>query len=242
MIIPFMAGIKNRIGFNKKLISKKRGHNLLSVFFTHSIVDVPDTEKRVKKNLDLLKEINIKNNNYDYDLDLNKKAIKNKKLIGIHPGSDNNGKIKRWDIRKFNKLAQIIISELNYKVKFYIGPQDRESIKCIDEGSDIKIVKNKSLIETIEDISSCSYFISNDSGLSHISAALKIPTLVIFGPTTKDEYILPTKFLPVENNNLECRPCWYKSRGKECNYNIDCLKSISVLDVYDGLLALMKKS
>jgi len=230
IIIPFLAGIKNRIGFNKTLISKKRGHNLLSNLYTKSILYIPNKNRRII-NLSLLKEINIDSQNYDYELDLKKNVQKNNNLIGIHPGSDINGRIRRWDIIKFNELAQKITSKQNFKVKFYIGPQEKELIKHIDECHEIQIVQGKSLIETIEDIATASYFISNDSGLSHISAALKIPTVVIFGPTLKEERILPTNYIAIENDNVSCRPCWYDKI--DCINNYECLSGLTVDFVYN---------
>jgi len=242
IIIPFLAGIKNRIGFNKRLISKKYGHNLLSnIFFTKSILYIPGKEKRVKKNISLLKKIDIENKNFDYELFLTKKINRDANLIGIHPGSDKNGAIKRWNIYKYIELSKLIEKDQNYRVKFFIGPDESDIASCIHNIKLTQFDEKSSIYDTIYKITECSYFISNDSGLSHIAAALKIPSIVIYGPTSKNEYVLPVKNKSVEINNLPCRPCWYKNRAEYCNGNIYCLANIQVADVYQSFTDLILK-
>jgi ADP-heptose:LPS heptosyltransferase len=40
-----------------------------------------------------------------------------------------------------------------------------------------------SLVETAALLERCTLFVGNDSGLSHLAAALGIPTVAVFGPT-----------------------------------------------------------
>ena len=48
--------------------------------------------------------------------------------------------------------------------------------------------KNLSLIETAACIKQCKVFIGNDSGLMHIAAALRVPTIGLFGPSREQNY------------------------------------------------------
>jgi len=106
----------------------------------------------------------------------------------IHPGS--GGEKKYWHIDNFYLLAEELI-EQGEKVFFLIGPaeQERFSRKIIDRLSLLApVVTENSLSRTFQLISCAGCFIGNDSGISHISAASGIPTIVCFGPTNPSVY------------------------------------------------------
>jgi len=237
-IIPFLSNIKNRIGFIKIINRSVKGYMLLTKLLTMSLPYVYGDKRRTEKNLDLLRVIGIQSNDYTYELgiSLNNKKRPSDGMVGIHPGSDQNGIIKRWDIKRFNQLAQRIYSTYGYKIRFYIGPQENQLLKSIDSNPFIEIAQENGIRELIESLSQCTFFISNDSGLSHLAAALQIPTVVLYGPTIKDEYILPTKHEVVETENMDCRPCFYSR--KECPIGIKCLNQIEVDDVFRALVRL----
>lgn len=240
-IIPFLSGIKNRVGFNRKDIVKKKGYRLLVKFLTQSFLYVYGDKRRTEKNLELLKTIGIENHDYTYDLGVlpREKRRDSLGIVGIHPGSDQNGKIKRWDIKKFNLLAHQIVSKYGYRIRFYIGPQERELLDAIDDCESFEIAEEKDLSGLVENMAGCRFFISNDSGLAHLASALEIPTVVIYGPTIKDEYILPTKNAAVEIKNLECRPCFYSKR--KCQARKKCINEIKVKDVFAAFAGLKLK-
>jgi len=81
--------------------------------------------------------------------------------------------------------------------------------------------------------------VTHDSGMLHLAAALNKKTVAIFGSTPSasrsDRY--PT-VVPVEDNTLVCRPCWY---GK-CDFNTMCLKNISEQQVYNTVRDLLNPS
>lgn len=231
-LIPYLAGIKHRIGFNRKYISSKKGYHFLSMLFTKSFNYFPGKMRRTETNLLSLREIGIYSNNTNYDLPV-KPLQSKKKYLGIHPGSNISGKHKRWSAIKYNKLSLKIINQTGIDVKIYIGPYEKELIDFFDISNKLQTVQTKSINELIYDISSCSYFLSNDSGLAHISAAIKIPTIVIYGSTTKEEYILPTKYLAIENPNAKPND-WYLKRNAE--EGIRFLKNLSVQTIYDKVI------
>jgi heptosyltransferase-2 len=233
-IIPFLAGIKHRIGFNRKNFVKKKGYRFLVKFLTQSILYVYGDKRRTEKNLELLKSIGIDHHDYSYNLGFRPEVSNSgpKDIVGIHPGSDQNGKIKRWDIEKFNLLAHRIVSKYNYRVRFYIGPQERELRGAVDDCESFEIAEEKDISGLLRDIAQCRFFISNDSGLAHLASALEIPTVVIYGPTSKNEYILPSKNTAVEIENPGCRPCFYSQR--RCQGEYKCLNEIKVEDVFEA--------
>ncbi|HDD44130.1 MAG: lipopolysaccharide heptosyltransferase II, partial [Promethearchaeia archaeon] len=75
-------------------------------------------------------------------------------------------------------------------------------------------------------------FISNDSGLMHLAAALKIPQIAIFGSTDpKKTGPLNPKAI-VLKKDLPCSPCFKRT----CKYgHYKCLRNITVNEVLKAL-------
>jgi heptosyltransferase-2 len=86
-------------------------------------------------------------------------------------------------------------------------------------------------------------FISNDTGPMHISAAMEIPTIGLFGPET------PQVYAPFGSRNIsiykkiKCSPCIiiHKGQNQSCK-NPDCIELISVADVWQAAESLLKKN
>jgi ADP-heptose:LPS heptosyltransferase len=86
-------------------------------------------------------------------------------------------------------------------------------------------------------IKTCRLLVSNDSGIMHISSAVKVPTVGIFGSTS------PVWTAPIGENNeivyksLSCSPC-FKRYCKRKDYA--CLNEISVEEVEEKVKKLLK--
>ena len=98
-------------------------------------------------------------------------------------GFSASGPTKRWDIKKYIKLAE----EIN-KVKlckFYLagGKNDEklfEQILNSSVGSCCVSFKDLSIQETLPIIKNCNIYIGNDTGWLHIASALNIKCLALF--------------------------------------------------------------
>ena len=99
-------------------------------------------------------------------------------------------------------------------------------------GSHVKVfIGRLTLRETAEVIAAGGAFVGNDSGLSHIAAAVGTPTVMIFGPTP--DYTLggfPRNVRALRRGS-SCEPCWFASRFRACASRIDCLAHVSVHSV-----------
>ena len=97
--------------------------------------------------------------------------------IGIHMGcsGDNIGVHKRWPLERFAGLIKKA-GQFNTQVLVFIGPQESgiEYERMKKQGC--LIVKGFSLLEAAAIIKECDLFISNDSGLSHVAAAMEVPS------------------------------------------------------------------
>jgi ADP-heptose:LPS heptosyltransferase len=101
-----------------------------------------------------------------------------------------------------------------------------------------KLTGRLSLRETAEIIATAGAFVGNDSGLSHIAAAVGTPTVIIFGPTSE---LVLGPFPPnvrIIRRGLECEPCWFNRRFRACCGRIDCLAEVKVESVVCALAEL----
>ncbi len=102
--------------------------------------------------------------------------------IALHPGS--GGKNKCWPIDRFVELARHIAQHTTYKPVFITGDVERELIPDLDaQLKSFDRLHQLPLTELAGQLAGASAFVGNDAGISHLSAALGVPTLALFGPT-----------------------------------------------------------
>ncbi len=102
-----------------------------------------------------------------------------KDLVAIHPGSGSTR--KNWSIEGFLGVARHI-KNMGHDVLFILGPAE-EGIVPLVEGCGLPVVFNRSILKAARILASSRLYIGNDSGISHLSALLSTPTIVIFKAT-----------------------------------------------------------
>ena len=98
------------------------------------------------------------------------------------------------------------------------------------------IVSGISFMRTAALIGKCDVFISNDSSLMHIAAALKVPTVGIFGPTDPKRTAPYGRMHKTVSLNLQCSPCSrFEEKHVKCT-TFACLHDLHI----DYVLSAMK--
>jgi heptosyltransferase-2 len=91
---------------------------------------------------------------------------------------------KRWHHEKFAALAMRFADDKDARVFVFIGPDDEDAVfKVEDKYAGSVFFVRKPIEEIPVEICKCGLFVGNDSALVHISAALGVPTVAIFGPS-----------------------------------------------------------
>jgi heptosyltransferase II len=162
------------------------------------------------------------------------------KLLGINPGA-SYGNAKKWDPKKFANVAANLSKDYDIVI---LGGTSEIEIACeiekylIDRGvSNYQNLANKtSITELISQIKIFDLFITGDSGSMHLSAALNIPTVSIFGPTNHLETSqwMNDKSIIIKKN-LDCQPCM--KRSCPLNHN-NCMKLIGASEVLEAVESL----
>jgi ADP-heptose:LPS heptosyltransferase len=84
------------------------------------------------------------------------------------------------------------------------------------------------LRETAELLAAAGAVVGNDSGLSHVAAAVGAPTVMLFGPTPHLSLGQLPPNVTVLRAGLECEPCWFRARLQACAAQIHCLQRVTV--------------
>ncbi len=221
----------------------------------------------VLQNLDLIKLLGLRDDNLvDYPLQyfLEPHEIEEAEkfpafqkregvVIGIHPGTSKlKGHInRRWPPERFAEFIDLFHQKFTQsRVLVFGGPEDidaKERIRdLVREKDRLFLVDTPTIRQAAALIHRCDIFVSNDSGLMHLAAAVGVPTVAIFGPTNY-RWVHPWK---VEHRivslELPCSPCFYYSpRPLKCQAGLDfkCLKELPasmVMGAVEELLASIK--
>ncbi len=161
---------------------------------------------------------------------------KTKKLVGMFPGGGLNPgtkmDLKHWRYNNYADVANYLIEKHNCKIIIIGSDSDKKNCSNL-----IRVIKKKtnvlnlcgktSIKQACAVISLLDLFISNDSGLMHVSGAVKTNTIGIFGPTDHLRVGPYEKnFIPVFTR-LNCKPYINKSSKKYPKRNCrPCYKQI----------------
>lgn len=166
---------------------------------------------------------------------LGRKNIDLKKpIIAIHPGSRKE--LKCWSPEGYAGTGDYL-SEQGYTVILTGAPDEVDLVNKVAgmmKKRPVVLAGKTSLRELGGVIGRCSLFICNDSSPMHIAAAMKIPTVAIFGPSKSLETGPYGKGHIVVEKDFPCRytcdedVCLYKS------YN-QCMKDVSLYDVISAV-------
>jgi len=118
------------------------------------------------------------------------------KLVVIQPGSGGSHKCCHLD--NFLVVAEELVSK-NIQVIFLLGPAELErfsdatikkitSVVRLGTPYGAKCLTDLSLTQALELLSCADAFLGNDSGITHLAAALGVKTIAVFGPTNPDIY------------------------------------------------------
>lgn len=96
----------------------------------------------------------------------------------IHPGSGSPG--KNWPVDRFVDLG-LRLARNRHRVVWVRGPAEAAQAEV---GLPFEVFDQPSLESLAATLALSRVFIGNDSGVSHLSAAVGAPTMALFGPTS----------------------------------------------------------
>ena len=164
---------------------------------------------------------------------------KNDVLIGVHPGAAY-GEAKRWFPERFGAVLGRLKKSGRQFVLFGGPGEETLAEKVCKQMSvrPINLVGNTTVTEALALISRCSLFLSNDSGLMHVAAALGIPQLALFGSTDPEKTApLNDQAVVIHPKEVSCTPCF----KRHCPQNLECMEAITVDEVHAAAEQILAK-
>lgn len=157
--------------------------------------------------------------------------------IILHPGSSEWW--KRWPAERYGRLADVL-GQLGYQVAMIAGAEDQHAAEMARSHTRSRLtilpLMPPRLLASV--LACASLFVGNDTGVTHLAAAVGAPIVALFGPTD------PICWAPRGNVRV-IRACQRKAdrRGqiRVCDAP-DCMGQIEVDDVLDGVRAQLDRA
>jgi len=129
-------------------------------------------------------------------------------MMAIHPGSGSPKKC--WPAENFARLCLRLNELLPLKICIIGGPADEKvfySLKEMLKNLSPLLLKDLPLKTLAAILSNCDLYLGNDSGITHLAAALDIPTIALFGPTDPKVWAPLGHKVYILQGRVQCSPC-----------------------------------
>ncbi len=240
--ITFLSGVKYRVGFNYR--GRRYAYNILAT-------SERGAHHSAEHNLELLKAIGVPVISNKIHFYLNEDALKfgneffknnfkdGSLIVGIIPSG--GWQSKRCDASKWVEICSTISEKIKAKFLILWGPGDEQDSNYIkDHLKDYCALAPNTTVKQMSGlIKNCDVVIANDSGPMHISAALDVPTLGLFGPTNPlahGPYSDKSDFIVMKD--LFCINC----NKQECPYHHECFVNMPICDVLNKVLEILERN
>ena len=156
-------------------------------------------------------------------------------FVAIHPGGGGYSTQRRWPLERFVAVARSLRREAGLTPVVVGGPDEAILGAAFEAACDapiVNLVGQTTLLQAAAVIERCRLFIGNDSGLSHLAAAVGTPVVAVFGPTNDAAWApwSPSGRSAVVRAEFPCRPCLYVGRAvghdRVCQA-MTCLEAVS---------------
>lgn len=107
--------------------------------------------------------------------------------LALHPGSGSES--KNWPEPRWAELLAQLIESSNLDLLLIGGEAEGERLERLSEvlpAARLEVVRSLPLAELAQRLESCVGFVGHDSGISHLAAALGLPSLVLWADTVEE--------------------------------------------------------
>ncbi len=155
----------------------------------------------------------------------------NRPLVAVHPFS--LWKYKEWRLSEMAALLDRIQSEYNCNLVITGAPDERKRAKDLIGMCNRKpynLAGQTSIGELPAVFEVCNLFIGVDTAALHIAAAVGIPTVGIFGPSSWTNWAPRGRDHLVVEKGLPCQPC--SQKGCEGSEKSRCLTELTAQEIH----------
>ncbi len=249
-LLPWLAGIPRRVGPD----SLGRGFSLTDrVAVSSSPIHL---QHQVNIYLDLARALGLPVNHPRMRFETTKEqrlaALPPSPVrVALFPGGGSNPGMeltaKRWPLERYRELARRLVYESGAEVILIGGPDDTALNEHLLEGLDVpagailNLAGKTSIGQLAAQLERCALFIGNDSSPMHLAAAVGIPVIAIFGPTSPEEYgpypLDDPRHIALRHHPSG-QPCFFLGKMRTCT-TCTCMQSVTVDEVWNAVQSLM---
>ncbi len=238
-LLTFLGGIKNRVGYN----TDGRGFLL-----SHGVRRRDDIMKghQVEYYLAILRGMGWEAKSKDPTLFVDPKEIENLGavlltnginegdfVVALSPGAIY-GPAKRWPAERFAQIGDWATEKWGAKVLILGSEGEKEICEGVSVAMKqpaLDLSGMTSLPGAMALIKRCGFFVTNDSGLMHVAAAIGVPLVAIFGSTDPIATGPRGPKARIVQHETECAPCL----KPECPEDYRCMLSITPEEVWQEM-------
>jgi len=159
-------------------------------------------------------------------------ALDQRKVLFLAPGS--GGRKKNWPAKAYRDVADWWEREMRGLAVIILGPVEMENQETIQTfNTDARVLRELELEKVAALFSYSDFYLGNDSGVTHLAAALGVKTIAIFGPTDPVRWAPRGRSVKILRLGVECSPCEH-STMTACPHHC-CLMSLPVKQVALGI-------
>lgn len=154
-------------------------------------------------------------------------------LVGINLGGGGRWKKKRWKPWHFETFVRQLLAQAGCKVLLIGGEQENSLLADLQAALPPGVLSTGtscSLRQTASLISFCRVLLTGDTLALHVASALKVPTVVLLGPTSASELEMYRRGEKIVAP-IGCVSCYLH----DCDIDPDCMELIKPEQVFDAV-------
>ena len=236
-IVPFLAGIPMRLGYDRKL----------SFLLTKSVPHKKEfgLKHEIDYALDVVHYIGIEPTSHDLYMPIKESSearidelFKKHALahgavvVTLHPGASCPS--KRWPPERFADVADKLAQKYGARIVVIAGPKEKgfgDRVCELIKSKTVNVSGTTSVADVASILKRSRLLVSNDSGPVHIACAIGTPVVALFGRS--DRGLSPVRWGPsgkrsiILHKYIGCDVC----RAHKCEKGFECLNAITVDEV-----------
>lgn len=151
-------------------------------------------------------------------------ALPAQPIVGLNLGGGGRWKKKQWKPHHFETFGRHVIEELGARLLLIGGRQEAALLNELQSKLPAGVISSgpdRTLRQTASLIGQCAVIVTGDSLALHLASALRVPTLVLLGPTSAAELELYDRGEHVIAP-IGCVNCYLT----DCDVDPDCMQLI----------------
>ena len=132
-------------------------------------------------------------------------SLRGKPVLALAPGS--GAREKNWPVTSYRAVAGWWRNQTQGAVIVIIGPVEEERGELEPLLDHSVAARNLNLGEVAALLTRSTLYLGNDSGITHLAAAVGVRTVALFGPSDARQWAPRGERVTILNRNVECSPC-----------------------------------